>query len=192
MELWPFYDIIAVTDFRRSIVKKRRFNILDKIINKLMDVGVEMLFSGINTSALQSSVSGSGFLSSVVDMFGFAKGGAFTNGVYNQPTPFAFAGGGSFGVMGEAGPEAVMPLQRGSDGSLGVRAVNGNEGGNVFININNNAQGTQASVQQRQTSQGVEIDVMIDQMVADKMNQQGSYSNRSLNNFANRQLIRRG
>jgi hypothetical protein len=51
----------------------------------------------------------------------FAKGGAFTNGIVNRATPFAFADGGAFGVMGEAGPEAVMPLHRGPDGSLGVR-----------------------------------------------------------------------
>lgn len=53
----------------------------------------------------------------------FAKGGAFTDQVFNQPTPFKFAAGGGFGlgVMGEAGPEAVMPLTRGPDGSLGVQ-----------------------------------------------------------------------
>lgn len=55
----------------------------------------------------------------------FAKGGAFTNGIVNRATPFAFANGGAFGVMGEAGPEAVMPLHRGPDGSLGVRMSGG-------------------------------------------------------------------
>lgn len=55
----------------------------------------------------------------------FAKGGAFTNGIVSRATPFAFADGGAFGVMGEAGPEAVMPLHRGPDGSLGVRTSGG-------------------------------------------------------------------
>jgi len=55
----------------------------------------------------------------------FANGGAFTNSIVNSATPFAFAGGGAFGVMGEAGPEAVMPLHRGPDGSLGVRTSGG-------------------------------------------------------------------
>lgn len=50
----------------------------------------------------------------------FASGGAFTNGLYDSPTMFKFANGGSFGVMGEAGPEAVMPLSRDSSGRLGV------------------------------------------------------------------------
>lgn len=50
----------------------------------------------------------------------FAQGGTFTNGIYNKPTLFKFAGGGMLGEMGEAGPEAVMPLKRGPNGSLGV------------------------------------------------------------------------
>ncbi|WP_217878342.1 hypothetical protein, partial [Vibrio alginolyticus] len=44
----------------------------------------------------------------------FANGGAFTNSVVSRPTNFAMAGG--LGMMGEAGPEAIMPLSRGSDG----------------------------------------------------------------------------
>lgn len=60
----------------------------------------------------------------------FAAGGAFTNSVVNRPTPFKFASGGGFGlgVMGEAGPEAVMPLQRGPDGSLGVQMYGSGNG----------------------------------------------------------------
>lgn len=63
-----------------------------------------------------------------------AKGGvydspslsAYSNGIVSSPTMFAFAKGA--GLMGEAGPEAIMPLTRGSDGSLGVRAVGGSSG----------------------------------------------------------------
>lgn len=54
----------------------------------------------------------------------FANGGTFTNSIVDSPTMFKFANGGGFssGVMGEAGPEAVMPLTRGADGKLGVVA----------------------------------------------------------------------
>ena len=54
----------------------------------------------------------------------FAKGGAFTNSIVSSPTMFKFADGGAMrtGLMGEAGPEAIMPLSRGADGSLGVQA----------------------------------------------------------------------
>lgn len=48
----------------------------------------------------------------------FAKGGAFTNGIVQSPTMF------NIGEMGEAGPEAIMPLVN-VGGSLGVRAVSG-------------------------------------------------------------------
>ncbi len=53
----------------------------------------------------------------------FAKGGAFTNGMVSSPVAFPM------GVMGEAGPEAIMPLHRGADGSLGIRAAFPNVGG---------------------------------------------------------------
>lgn len=77
----------------------------------------------------------------------FAKGGAFTNNVFNAPTAFKFARGGGFanGVMGEAGPEAVMPLKRDGQGRLGV-AVNGGSSGatNMITNtVNVTVQGGQ-------------------------------------------------
>jgi len=54
----------------------------------------------------------------------FAKGGTFTNSIVSSPTLFQFADGGvtKMGEMGEAGPEAIMPLKRGPDGRLGVDA----------------------------------------------------------------------
>lgn len=64
----------------------------------------------------------------------FAKGGAFTNSIVTEPTHFRFAKGGGFGLglMGEAGPEAIMPLKRAADGSLGVSAE-GFGGGDVAM-----------------------------------------------------------
>ena len=61
----------------------------------------------------------------------FANGGVFTNSVVSSPTLFKFAKG--TGLMGEAGPEAIMPLTRGSDGKLGVRAHGTSGGGSVII-----------------------------------------------------------
>ncbi|MGA5718110.1 phage tail tape measure protein [Pseudomonas atacamensis] len=63
----------------------------------------------------------------------FANGAAFTNSVVSKPTAFGMAGGQA-GVMGEAGPEAIMPLTRTAGGQLGVRAISGggSAGGNVY------------------------------------------------------------
>lgn len=57
----------------------------------------------------------------------FAKGGVVTG-----PTNFAMRGG--TGLMGEAGPEAIMPLSRGADGKLGVKAQGG-QSVNITMNI---------------------------------------------------------
>ena len=65
---------------------------------------------------------------------GFAQGRVmpFANGgVVSGPTSFPMRGGS--GLMGEAGPEAIMPLARGADGKLGVR---GQGGGSVNVVMN--------------------------------------------------------
>ncbi|ECT1023559.1 phage tail tape measure protein [Salmonella enterica] len=72
-----------------------------------------------------------------------AKGGvysspdlsAYSNSVVRNPTPFMFAKGA--GLMGEAGPEAILPLTRNSRGQLSVHASGQNSGG-VVINQNFN------------------------------------------------------
>ena len=74
----------------------------------------------------------------------FAMGGAFTNQIVDSPTYFKFAKGSGFatGLMGEAGPEAIMPLSRGTDGRLGVR-VDGQGGAAVVamsVVVNNYSQ----------------------------------------------------
>lgn len=61
-------------------------------------------------------------------------------GIVDQPTLFRFASGGAgnLGLMGEAGPEAIMPLKRGRDGKLGVAGG----GGETNITVNVDAKGT--------------------------------------------------
>ena len=79
---------------------------------------------------------------SLPGLLGFAKGGAFSagnvrafanGGVVSGPTLFPMRSG--TGLMGEAGPEAIMPLTRGPDGRLGVAAAGGGAGPAITVNI---------------------------------------------------------
>ncbi len=88
-------------------------------------------FGGVLADGLNAAVSG---------MMPFADGAPFSQGrvmpfakggVVSSPTSFPMQGG--TGLMGEAGPEAIMPLSRGADGRLGVRTQGG---GAVTVNMN--------------------------------------------------------
>ncbi|MFG1419582.1 phage tail tape measure protein [Xanthobacter sp. V0B-10] len=59
----------------------------------------------------------------------FARGG-----VVAAPTYFPLGGAG-FGLMGEKGAEAILPLTRGADGSLGVRQAEGGARAQVTVNV---------------------------------------------------------
>lgn len=81
----------------------------------------------------------------------FANGAAFTNSIVSRPTAFGMAGGRT-GIMGEAGPEAILPLARGADGSLGVRSVGG--GGGTALQVN----APVAVTVEDRSSEGMELD----------------------------------
>ncbi|HIH4880851.1 TPA: phage tail tape measure protein [Citrobacter braakii] len=88
-----------------------------------------MFGSSVAGAASAGGATPSGAYAGAASQLKFAKGGVmdspdlsrFRNGVVNSPTMFAFAKGA--GLMGEAGPEAIIPLTRTADGNLGVRMV---------------------------------------------------------------------
>jgi len=106
-------------------------------------------FSGGSADAgLQAanSMGGIGALPALANGGAFDKGGLVPfamGGIVDKPTMFAYANGGvgRFGLMGEAGPEAILPLQRGPGGKLGVQASGGSVG-DVVVNVD--ASGTRA------------------------------------------------
>lgn len=119
----------------------------------------------------------------------FAKGGTFTNSIVSSPTLFKFAKG--TGLMGEAGPEAIMPLKRDSNGNLGVRTNQSNQ--DVSVVVNNYSNATATTKETVDSNGNKRIEVIVGEMVAGEMSRQNSPVQQSMHNtFGNRpQMVRR-
>ena len=84
-----------------------------------------------------------------------------------------------YGLMGEAGPEAVMPLKRLASGNLGVEATPAG----VTVNVYNNAGAQVRTETRREPGGGLSIDVMIDaleQQLAQRLVRPGTPLNGAL------------
>jgi len=150
------------------------------LTNKLVNSGGPSL-PGFSLESAKGSVYDTGLKT-------FAQGGMFTNSVVNQPTMFKFAQG--TGLMGEAGPEAIMPLKRDSNGNLGVRGPGG--GGNVDVVVNNYGN-EKATTKETTDSRGNRrIEVIVGDMVASELSRPGSSVQQSLSsNYGNRPSVAR-
>ena len=114
------------------------------VIKQLYDILVVQQLVG---SWNATSKTGSGLAGMIMGAFQ-AEGGAWSNGsqvkayanggVVGGPTTFPMAGGKT-GLMGEAGPEAIMPLKRGANGKLGVQ-MEGGGGDTIVVNQSFNFQ----------------------------------------------------
>lgn len=113
----------------KTLIQVATQALITKAILSMIGGGYGGLFSGIFGGASGAASSGTAIQSAGANFSFNALGGvydspslsAYSGGVYSTPQYFAFAKGA--GVFGEAGPEAIMPLTRGADGSLGVRAI---------------------------------------------------------------------
>lgn len=114
------------TAFKGAVIQGKALDgVLRGIATKLADKALDQ---ALNPLAAAIGGAGTGWLSG---LFGFAAGGVFgggrampfaAGGVVSAPSWFPMAGGRT-GLMGEAGPEAILPLARGADGRLGVASA---------------------------------------------------------------------
>jgi lambda family phage tail tape measure protein len=125
-----FRDFAAsvLKDISRMMIRYAMFQLMQGIISS-----VGGLFGGGNLGSSAANVAQYAPLNAKGNVYAqngiqaFARGG-----IVNGPTLFPFAKG--IGLMGEAGPEAIMPLRRGRDGNLGVMSSGGGTT-NVVVNV---------------------------------------------------------
>lgn len=135
-----------------------------------------------NETSAEKNALGNAFGPSGVQAF--AMGGAFTNRIVDSPTYFKFAKGSGFatGLMGEAGPEAIMPLSRGTDGRLGVH-VDGQTGAAVVamsVVINNYSQEKVQTQETTDENGNTKLMIMIGNMINSHIS--GGKADRALSN----------
>ena len=134
--------LMSIVDGTKSVKDAFR-SMAAEIIKELHRIFVVKRITGMIAGTIgdASSMAGGNFFSGIAGKpVAQAMGGAwmkgvqmFANGgVVDSPTMFGHSGG--VGVMGEAGPEAIMPLKRGANGKLGVSV----EGGSGAVNVTNN------------------------------------------------------
>jgi phage-related minor tail protein len=136
------FDGTRLQDALRSVAQT--------MVDTVYDVAMKPMQNALG-GAVASGVNGL-----VSGMMPFAAGGAFSQGrvmpfakggVVASPVSFPMRGGR--GLMGEAGPEAILPLTRGADGRLGVQAGGGARPVTVVMNIQTpDVQGFQRSQSQ--------------------------------------------
>lgn len=164
-----------------AITGKLNFkNFADSVIRDLARIAYEKALAGIfnsvaNAYGLTNSGLGRGTESQMYanslksangNVFSGSSGlSAYSGSIVSKPTMFAFARGA--GLMGEAGPEAVLPLTRGKGGKLGVVAQGGG-GIEVQINITNKGQAVQArQTGSRMDGKKMMIDLILDTVASD-------------------------
>ena len=135
-----------LADLARMIVRQQMFNALSGLKNFINP----FLPKGPADNVADKMSFGRSPLDAALQVDDNATGNAFSRngivpyrkgGIVSSPTMFKF-GGSNLGIMGEAGPEAILPLQRGKGGKLGVIA----QGGGA-VNVTVNVDATSSSVE---------------------------------------------
>lgn len=164
----------SFSDFATSVIKDiARMYIQMKLITPLLQSLPGLSFGGAGGGASATTSAASSVFSNLFKGFRASGGPTSPNSLYQVNelgTPELFASGGKQFLLTGNQSGQVTPTQVGRAGG-GM--------GNVVVNLVE-APGKGGQVSQKQTSNGLEIDVMVDQLVAKKTREQGSATNRSL------------
>ncbi len=136
------FDGVKLSDALKLVAQSMVSSVYNVAMKPVQGALGGLVASGINAvlSGMMPFQAGGSFSQGRV--MPFAKGG-----VVSQPTSFPMRNGR--GLMGEAGPEAIMPLARGADGRLGVQAAGARRAVTVVMNIQTpDVQGFQRSQSQ--------------------------------------------
>jgi lambda family phage tail tape measure protein len=189
-------------DIARIVI---RYTVIQPIIQALSGLfggmfgGGSSSFGGFNLGGGMSAIStpmtyakGGAFNSG--NVIPFANGGltnGSNNGIVTSPTLFDMSGSKT-GLMGEAGPEAIIPLKRAADGSLGVQASGAVQASSssvyvqpkVNISIINNGTNASASTSTKQNPDGsLDVNVLLEQIkdgVAKDISKGGTNLNKAI------------
>lgn len=143
-------------------------SLANSIIADMVRIAVQQSVTKPLATAFMSMFADGGAFDSGVQKF--ANGGTFTNQIVSTPTLFKFASG--TGMMGEAGPEAVMPLTRGANGKLGVQA-SGSSGTSIVVNIIESP--GNGGTQNRRSENGVDVlDILVEKIKSSIANDIGT------------------
>lgn len=170
----------AFNDFAESVLDDLlriviRTQLMKSIVGPLFGSGGDVGgIPAIDSASVTGSAKGNIFQSGGITPFA-------SGGVVNSPTFFPMNSG--TGLMGEDGPEAIVPLKRTSTGDLGIQSTPSN----VTVNVNNYA-GVDVSVEESENANGKVLELTVNKMVNNAINK-GKFDRTMSANFG---LARKG
>jgi len=130
---------IAINSEELKLNKKNKdllIKFAPEFISAVMSIYLDEIMAELKKANFDTTMGMNDLIKKLINAYALAKP-SFTNQVISKPTKFNHGAG----LMGEAGPEAIMPLKRSKSGALGVE-VNGASSPSVIVNIINNTSAT--------------------------------------------------
>lgn len=163
-ELLNFIDTgkFKIKDFVQSILDDVNRLLVRQLVTAPLADAFKSIIKGVGSSNAFSGQSGN--LLQATSQSSLESGKA-RGGVISSASLISTPGFGR-SLVGERGPEAILPLTRTPTGELGVSSKGGGSGSNVVVNVSNNVTSAQATTRERTGSDGTKfIDVMVEEKV---------------------------